>query len=74
MQAVFQEQVDNAVSKTINLPESATVEQLRSVFLLAHSMKCKGITVYRYGSKKVQPLEFGAIDTSAFCGADLCDV
>ncbi len=74
MQAVFQEHVDNAVSKTINLPESATVEQLRSVFLLAHSMKCKGITVYRYGSKKVQPLEFGAIDTSAFCGADLCDV
>jgi ribonucleoside-diphosphate reductase alpha chain len=74
MQAVFQKQVDNAVSKTINLPESATVEQLRSVFLLAHSMKCKGITVYRYGSKKVQPLEFGAIDTSAFCGADLCDV
>ena len=74
MQAVFQKHVDNAVSKTINLPESATVEQLRAVFLLAHSMKCKGITVYRYGSKKVQPLEFGAIDTSVFCGADLCDV
>ncbi|UCC11893.1 MAG: adenosylcobalamin-dependent ribonucleoside-diphosphate reductase, partial [candidate division WOR-3 bacterium] len=74
MQAVFQKHVDNAVSKTINLPESATVEQLRSVFLLAHNMKCKGITVYRYGSKKVQPLEFGAIDASAFCGADLCDV
>jgi ribonucleoside-diphosphate reductase alpha chain len=74
MQAVFQRKVDNAVSKTINLPETATVEQLRSVFLLAHKMKCKGITVYRYGSKKVQPLEFGSIDASAFCGADLCDV
>jgi ribonucleoside-diphosphate reductase alpha chain len=60
MQAIFQKYVDNSVSKTINVPEDATMDQTRSAFLLAHKLKCKGITIYRYGSKKVQALEFGS--------------
>jgi len=72
MQAAFQKYVDNAVSKTINLPEDATLEQTGSIFLLAHKLKCKGITVYRYGSKKKQALEFGTIDLQDICGPGIC--
>jgi len=61
MQAAFQEHVDNAVSKTVNLPSTATPEDIREVFLLAHQLKCKGITVYRYGSKKKQVLYVGVV-------------
>ncbi len=74
MQAVFQKYVDNAVSKTINLPEDATLEQTRAAFLLAHRLKCKGITVYRYNSKRTQVLEFGNIDFFKKCGNSVCDI
>ncbi len=59
MQAAFQKYVDNAVSKTVNLPHNATTEDVRRIFLLAYQERCKGITVYRYGSKEEQVLYVG---------------
>jgi ribonucleoside-diphosphate reductase alpha chain len=61
MQAAFQKYVDNAVAKTVNLPANATLEDVRRVFMLAYKLKCKGITVYRYGSKSRQVLIIGGL-------------
>lgn len=59
MQAVFQKHVDNAVSKTVNLPKDASVEDVEDLYKLAWELNCKGITIYRYGSKKEQVLTIG---------------
>ena len=63
IQAAFQKYTDNAVSKTVNLPYEANVEDVREVFELAWKIKCKGITVFRYGSKPEQVLYTGEIRT-----------
>jgi len=59
MQGVFQEYIDGAISKTINLPNDATVQDVAEVYELAYELKCKGVTVYRDGCRTGQPMATG---------------
>ena len=62
IQAAFQEYTDNAVSKTINIPHDANPDSVHRSYMLAWRLKCKGITVYRYGSKAEQVLYIGTLE------------
>jgi ribonucleoside-diphosphate reductase alpha chain len=65
MQAAFQESSDSAVSKTVNLPEQATVEDVREIYRLAHRLHLKGVTVFRYGCRGKQVLYRAGDDSHA---------
>lgn len=66
-QVTFQKYIDNAVSKTINLPTSATIEDVAHIYKTAWQQKAKGITVFRYHSKEKQVLEFGISNDIKAC-------
>ncbi|MCD6476808.1 MAG: adenosylcobalamin-dependent ribonucleoside-diphosphate reductase [Candidatus Aenigmarchaeota archaeon] len=77
IQAAFQKYTDSSVSKTVNLKQTASKKDIEKTYMLAYKLKCKGITVYRYGSKKTQVLYHykpGLVVESEYSGGCLTKV
>jgi ribonucleoside-diphosphate reductase alpha chain len=72
MQAVFQQHIENAVSKTVNLRRTATRNDIEKTFFLAHELGCKGITVFRDGCKGEQVLRPGELKEASPLGVQPC--